>query len=125
MRYRASFFTGLMAGYILGARAGRERYEQIQRAASSVWNNPQVRRAADTAKTQTTHLVGSAARVAADTGKAVTEKVGDKLPPRISDKLPGHHGDKWDAYAHSGHNGHLGTGGTPSTGGTTSTGGPV
>ncbi len=129
MRYRASFFTGLAAGYVLGARAGRERYEQIQRAARSVANNPQVRRAGDTLKTQTTHLMGSAARVAADTGKAVTEKVGDKLPPRISDKLPaslgGHHGDKWETYAHSGHNGQMGAGGTPSTGGTTSTGGPV
>lgn len=29
-------------GYVLGARAGRERYEQIQRAASKVRSNPTV-----------------------------------------------------------------------------------
>ena|SRR5689334_20179813 len=29
-------------GYVLGARAGRERYEQIKSAATKVRNNPQV-----------------------------------------------------------------------------------
>ena len=33
MRYKASFITGVAAGYVLGARAGRERYEKIKRAA--------------------------------------------------------------------------------------------
>ena len=29
MRYRAMFLAGLAVGFVLGARAGRERYEQI------------------------------------------------------------------------------------------------
>lgn len=33
------------AAYILGARAGRERYEQITKAASSFWNDPNVKKA--------------------------------------------------------------------------------
>ncbi|HWL03188.1 MAG TPA: hypothetical protein VNQ52_12570 [Microbacteriaceae bacterium] len=31
---------GVGVGYILGAKAGRERYEQIANAASTVWNAP-------------------------------------------------------------------------------------
>ncbi len=41
-------------GYVLGARAGRERYEQLSEKAESLWNSPTVqkgtRRAQDKAK---------------------------------------------------------------------------
>ena len=40
---------GVGVGYILGAKAGRERYEQIAKAASKVWNAPIVKGARDTA----------------------------------------------------------------------------
>jgi hypothetical protein len=36
------FVVGLGVGYVLGTRAGRERYEQIKRAAENVWNTPAV-----------------------------------------------------------------------------------
>lgn len=44
--------TALAAGggYVLGARAGRERYDQIRDAASGVTGRPEVRRVVDTAK---------------------------------------------------------------------------
>ena len=35
------------AGYVLGSRAGRERYEQIKRQATKAWNKPVVQSAAD------------------------------------------------------------------------------
>jgi hypothetical protein len=38
------------AGYVLGARAGRERYEQIKEQADRLVNNPTVRNAASEAK---------------------------------------------------------------------------
>ncbi|MGB5935844.1 MAG: hypothetical protein WBG76_08265 [Ornithinimicrobium sp.] len=31
-------------GYVLGSRAGRERYDQITEKAQSVWNNPKVQK---------------------------------------------------------------------------------
>ena len=31
MRYKATLVIGIAAGYVLGARAGRQRYEQIKR----------------------------------------------------------------------------------------------
>ncbi len=37
-------------GYVLGARAGRERYEQIKDAADKAWNTPTVQKGVDAAK---------------------------------------------------------------------------
>lgn len=34
-----------LAAYLLGARAGRERYEQIKKAVTSFWNDPTVKKA--------------------------------------------------------------------------------
>ena len=43
MRGKILIVTGLAVGYVLGARAGRERYEQIKRAATKFWNDPRVK----------------------------------------------------------------------------------
>lgn len=42
MRGKAAVVVGLVAGYVLGARAGRERYEQIKAQAGKVWDQPVV-----------------------------------------------------------------------------------
>lgn len=38
MKGKVGLVIGLAAGYVLGARAGRERYEQIKAQALKVWN---------------------------------------------------------------------------------------
>ena len=38
MKGKAGLVIGLAAGYILGSRAGRERFEQIKEQALKVWN---------------------------------------------------------------------------------------
>ncbi|WP_394770713.1 YtxH domain-containing protein [Lacisediminihabitans sp.] len=54
MRGKLLFLVGLAAGYVLGTRAGRERYEQIKKATRRLWNDPrvqhQVKQAEDFAK---------------------------------------------------------------------------
>ena len=42
MRGRLMFLTGAAAGYVLGARAGRGRYEQIKTQADTLWHDPRV-----------------------------------------------------------------------------------
>lgn len=39
---KISFVLGGIVGYILGARAGHDRYEQIVDAGKQVWENPRV-----------------------------------------------------------------------------------
>jgi hypothetical protein len=42
MRGKIVFVVGLATGYVLGTRAGRERYEQIKAGAEKVWSTPTV-----------------------------------------------------------------------------------
>lgn len=53
-----------VAGYVLGTRAGRERYEQIQHQARQFWSDPRVQRKAEQAQ-----------GVAREKGAALQEKV--------------------------------------------------
>lgn len=50
MRGKVGLVIGLAAGYVLGARAGRERYVQICEQAGKVWHLPAVQAQVDKAK---------------------------------------------------------------------------
>ena len=50
MKGKILFVVGLGVGYVLGTRAGRERYEQIRSAAEKVWNQPAVQQGVGTVK---------------------------------------------------------------------------
>ncbi|MFJ6214676.1 hypothetical protein ACIQGZ_15265 [Streptomyces sp. NPDC092296] len=78
---KLTFVAGLAAGYVLGTRAGRERYEQLTKSARGVAQNPKVQ---DVAR-QARQTAGAVAGRAADT---VAGKVGDKLPPAVADRVP-------------------------------------
>ncbi|HCU94297.1 MAG TPA: hypothetical protein DHU96_16900 [Actinobacteria bacterium] len=69
MRYRYVFVAGLTAGFVLGARAGRERYEQLAKLARKVADNPAVQQAAAALQAQ-----------AADLAKTTRNKVADRVP---------------------------------------------
>lgn len=47
MRGKILILTGVAVGYVLGAKAGRERYEQIKRTAKRLWNDPHVQHQVD------------------------------------------------------------------------------
>ena len=47
MKGKILFLAGVGVGYLLGTRAGRERYEQIKSVASQFWNAPVVQRRVD------------------------------------------------------------------------------
>ena len=83
MRTRATFFAGFAAGYVLGARAGRARYEQIRQAARSFASNPTVQSTASSLQ----HQAGDVLTTAKD--KAST-KVGSTLQEKRPGWLGGH-----------------------------------
>ncbi|MGY1857574.1 hypothetical protein [Modestobacter sp. SYSU DS0290] len=49
---KLSFLAGFGAGYVLGARAGRERYEQIRRAYNHAKDDPRLQSVAGMAQAQ-------------------------------------------------------------------------
>jgi len=53
------FVLGAAAGYVLGARAGRERYEQIVRTYRRIADHPAVQSAAGVAREKVTGVVTS------------------------------------------------------------------
>lgn len=67
-------------GYVLGARAGRERYEQIASQAQRFWNNPRVQQsvhdAQDLAREKAPVVGEKIYETAKHAGEAVAAKVG-------------------------------------------------
>ena len=58
MRGKLLFVTGAAVGYVLGARAGRKRYDQIAAAASKVWQSPGIQKQVSQAQDYAAAKVG-------------------------------------------------------------------
>ncbi|GAA4146602.1 YtxH domain-containing protein [Actinomadura keratinilytica] len=81
MKYRATFIAGAAVGYVLGTRAGRERYEQIRRMTRRLMENPTVQETAGLLRARGEELAGAAK------GKA------GELAGAAQKRMPGqHHG---------------------------------
>lgn len=60
MARKLTFLVGAAAGYVLGTRSGRERYDQIVQKAQSLWKDPRVQDVADKAQhAAQEHMPGS------------------------------------------------------------------
>lgn len=72
MRYKAALGTGFATGYVLGAKAGRQRYEAIMKVVRDFMEKPAVQQTAGVVQAQAADLAGSAKKV-------VTDKVGGRM----------------------------------------------
>ena len=73
-----SFLVGFGAGYVLGAKAGRERYEQLRRLYENLASSPQVRQATGRAK----DVVGTGLEQAKDLASEGASKVSGAVKDR-------------------------------------------
>jgi hypothetical protein len=73
MRGKLMFISGLAAGFVLGSRAGREKYEEIAANARKVWQHPTVQEAAGVAQQQANKLYSEGK------DKISSSKLGEKL----------------------------------------------
>ncbi|GLW32960.1 hypothetical protein [Actinoplanes regularis] len=73
MRGKLLFLGGLAAGFVLGSRAGREKYEEIRANAQKLWDHPTVQEAAGVAQAQANKLYTEGK------DKLQSSKLGEKL----------------------------------------------
>lgn len=83
MRGKALFIGGLAAGWVLGTRAGRERYEQLLDAVRKVKEHPTVQEAAGVVQTQAKNLYSEGKSMVSE--KLNQTKLGEKLSSLGSD----------------------------------------
>ena len=75
MKGKFLFVVGLGIGYVLGTRAGRERYEQIRKAAEDVWNQPKVQEGVQTVKDFAMSRAGDLGETVLDGAKKLVSQV--------------------------------------------------
>lgn len=76
---------GLAAGYVLGSRAGRDRYEKIKSAATGAWKDPRVQDKVHAAEDVAKEKAQSAAETVKETVKekatGAKDSGEDTVPP--------------------------------------------
>jgi hypothetical protein len=76
---KLSLLAAAAAGYVLGARAGRERYEQIKTGAQKLARDPRVQAASHKAQDAVATQAAHAAEVAKDKVTDAASTAADKV----------------------------------------------
>ena len=82
---KLGFLVGFGAGYVLGAKAGHERYDQLRRLYDNLLSSPQVKRAGGKARDAVETGYGQAR----DKAQEGVTKVQEKVRERRSDDRSG------------------------------------
>ena len=80
---KLTLITAAAAGYVLGARAGRQRYEQIAAGARKVARNPRVQ----AAKQQAQGAVAEQATAASHAAAGKAKEAASSVASSVSDKV--------------------------------------
>jgi hypothetical protein len=84
MRFRVGLTIGFGAGYVLGSRAGRQRYEQIARTARKAWESE----TAAKLRAEMTEALPSAVSTAVEKVGELRHRNGDEAQEIRAAKLP-------------------------------------
>ncbi|MFF5263300.1 hypothetical protein ACFY4C_30600 [Actinomadura viridis] len=76
MKHRTTFIAGAALGYVLGTKAGRERYDQMRRASRRLAENPNFQEAAGAIRAKGEELAGAAR---------------ERAPEQLRERIPGLH----------------------------------
>ncbi len=81
MRGKILLVVGLGIGYVLGTRAGREKYDQMKATLQKFWNDPRVQKQVDNAQEFVKDKAPDVAEFVADGAKKVVSQLsGTKAP---------------------------------------------
>lgn len=81
MKLKLTFLAGAAVGYVLGARAGRDRYDEMRQQADALWHDPRVQEkvsaATDTVKEKAPDVGAKISSAAGSAASAVKDKATD------------------------------------------------
>ncbi|MEP6478439.1 MAG: YtxH domain-containing protein [Rhodoglobus sp.] len=81
MKGKILLVVGLGIGYVLGTRAGRERYEEIKTAANKLWQDPRVQKQVNQAEAFVKDKAPDVAEFISDGAKKVVAQVSGAKKP--------------------------------------------
>jgi len=81
MKGKILLVVGLAVGYVLGTRAGREKYEEIKKSANKLWNDPRVQKPVHQAQDFAKDKAPEVAEFVTDAAKKVVSQVSGKSTP--------------------------------------------
>ncbi|MCU1580212.1 MAG: YtxH protein [Rhodoglobus sp.] len=83
MKGKILLVVGVGIGYVLGTRAGREKYDKMKAAVEKLWNDPRVQKQVDNAQDFVKDKAPDVAEFLADGAKKVVSQVsGSKAPAK-------------------------------------------
>ena len=83
MKGKILLVVGIGIGYVLGTRAGREKYDQLKASAQKFWNDPRVQKQVNNAEDFVKDKAPEVAEFLSDGAKKVVSQVsGSKAPAR-------------------------------------------
>jgi hypothetical protein len=83
MRGKILLVVGIGIGYVLGTRAGREKYDQMKATAQKLWNDPRVQKQVNNAEEFVKDKAPDVAEFLSDGAKKVVSQVsGSKAPAK-------------------------------------------
>ena len=80
MKGKILLLVGVGIGYVLGTRAGREKYDEMKAAAQKFWNDPRVQRQVNQAEDFVKDKAPDVAEFLADGAKKVVSQVSGSKP---------------------------------------------
>ncbi len=105
MKGKILFLAGLGLGYVLGTRAGREKYEQLKATAAKLWNDPHVQQqmnnVGDFVRDKAPDVVDFVADSAKKVAKTVADAKGGSAAAKPAAKKPATSGTTRSATAKS------------------------
>lgn len=88
MQGKLAFVFGAAVGYVIGTRAGRQKYDRLKSQAKDLWEDPRVQRTVSDAETFAQVKISEAGDAIGDAGKKVAEKVGEVVNKHVATESP-------------------------------------
>lgn len=88
MQGKLAFVVGAAVGYVIGTRAGRQKYDKLKSQAKDLWEDPRVQRTVSDAETFAQEKFSEAGEALSDAGKKVADKVSDVVNKHVATDAP-------------------------------------